>query len=412
MLNLSYETFTLSNGLKVVVHEDKSLPKVVVNILYRVGSKDEEESLTGFAHLFEHLMFEGSKHIPHYDKELQRVGGDNNAFTSADITNYYLSMPSNQLETAFWLESDRMLALDISQEKLAIQQSVVIEEYKQRYLNQPYGDAYLHLLPLHFEKHPYRWATIGKSIEHVAQASLKDVEQFFYGFYAPNNAVMVVAGDVRRAEVERLAEKWFGNIPERPLKKNSLPAEPLQSEAKRKEVTGNVPFPAVYKMFHIPAYGERDYFTLDLISDLLSNGKGAWLYEDLIKKHKVATSVSAFVWGHLDPGAFSINGYVSENASTEEYESQLRNCLDRLAHLPEQELTRVKNKVEASFILQKTQLLEKAMAFAYSDAAGDLSLVNKVPEIYRSITVEDIYRVTQHYLQEKNCSTLLYIPQK
>lgn len=410
MLKIPFETFYLDNGLKILVHEDHSIPKAVVDIIYRVGSKDEQEHRTGFAHLFEHLMFEGSKHIPHYDSPLQRVGGQNNAFTTPDITNYYLSLPSNQLETAFWLESDRMLELAFSQEKLDIQKSVVIEEYKQRYLNQPYGDAHLKLRSLHFTTHPYHWPTIGKEISHIEEATLDEVKSFFYGYYAPNNATLVAAGDVNTAEVVALAKKWFGDIPARTLQKHTLPEEPVQNEARSMTHHADVPFPAVYKMYHIPAYTDEEYYVADILTDLLSNGKSGILFQHMVKDTQVASQASAFSWGLHDPGAVSIDGRIAPGKSIEDYEKALSESLDKLVKLSHEDLERIKSKLEATFILQKTTILNKAMGLAISDALGDANLINTTPGIYRNITLDQVREAAEKYLKPENCSTLYYLP--
>ncbi|MEM7370812.1 MAG: pitrilysin family protein [Bacteroidota bacterium] len=405
-----YETQTLANGLKVVVHQDHSIPKAVVDVLYRVGSKDEEEELTGFAHLFEHLMFEGSKHIPQYDKPLQQVGGQNNAFTTADITNYYLSLPSNQLETAFWLESDRMLELAFSQEKLDIQKSVVTEEFKQRYLNQPYGDAHLKLRGLHFTTHPYKWPTIGKDISHIEQAKLEDVQAFFYGYYAPNNATLVVAGDVEPAEVYRLAQKWFGDLPRRELKKHPLPKEPVQTTSREMTCHGKVPYPAVYKMYHVPAHTEREYYIADILTDLLSNGRSGILYQYMVKNKQVSPNANAFSWGMHDPGAISIDGVVAGEKTIKEYEMHLQEAINQLLTIEDQDLDRIKGKLEAIFVMQQTTIMNKAMGLAISDALGDLELVNSTPELYQSITLKEVKEAAVNFLKPENCSTLYYLP--
>lgn len=409
-LKIPYEVFYLENGLKVIVHENHSLPQAAVDLVYRVGSKDEEAKLTGFAHLFEHLMFEGSKHIPHYDTALQRVGGSNNAFTNSDITNYYLTLPSNQLETAFWLESDRMLELAFSQEKLDIQRSVVIEEYKQRYLNQPYGDAHLKLRALHFQVHPYHWPTIGKDISHIEDARLEDVKDFFFGYYAPNNATLVVAGDVTKNQVQELAEKWFGPIPKRQLKKHSIPKEPTQESARQQTTSGEVPFPAVYKMYHIPAHSEREYYVADLITDLLANGKSGRLHQYVTLEKQLSPNASAFSWGMHDPGAISIDGRISEGKSIEEYEKAVQEVIDDLQNLTGDDLQRMKNKVSSGFVMQKTTFLNLAMGLAIYDTLGDPELINTTPDIYHSIELGELKEVARKYLAPENCSTLYYLP--
>jgi len=410
MASLSYETHTLANGLRVHIHEDHATPQVVVDVLYHVGSRDEEPGRTGFAHLFEHFMFEGSRHIPSYDAPLQRAGGTNNAFTTSDITNYYLSLPSAALETGLWLESDRMLELAFSQEKLDTQKSVVIEEFKQRYLNQPYGDAHLRLRGLHFTTHPYHWATIGKEISHIEEATLAEVRDFFYGFYAPNNATLVLAGDLDPKEALALAEKWFGDIPARELRKKQLPAEPRQTEPRQMTVHANVPAAKVYKMYHVPAHTERAYYIADIITDLLANGKGALLFAQMVKEKRVAANAGAFSWAMYDPGCISIDGQVAEGHTVEAYEEALAACLASLQDLSEADLQRVKNKLEAAFVMQHTTLLNKAMNLAISDSLGDPELINTTPDIYQSITLAEVKAAASAYLAPENCSTLYYLP--
>ncbi|MFN8393302.1 MAG: pitrilysin family protein [Bacteroidia bacterium] len=411
MSAIPFQTFFLDNGLKVIVHEDHSTATAVVDILYRVGARNEVSDKTGFAHLFEHLMFGGSKNIPNYDTPLQMVGGENNAFTTNDITNYYLTVPSNQIETGFWLESDRMLELDFSQKNLDVQKSVVIEEFKQRYLNKPYGDAHLILRGLHYTTHPYRWPTIGKEISHIESATLEDVKAFFYGYYAPNNATMVVAGNVTLSQVKELAQKWFGDIPRRELLHQPLPAEPRQTEPRKKVVHKDVPFPAVYKMYHIPAKNDDAYFAVDLVTDILSNGKAAHLYQHMVKDKQVASSVRAFSWGSHDPGTVSIDGTVAKGKTVEQYEEALQEVLDELLNVSEEEVQRVKNSVESQYVMDRVTLLSKAMNLAISDALGDVNLVNTSLDRYLALTRNDVVEATRRYFHPNNCSTLYYLPQ-
>lgn len=410
MSAIPYHTFSLDNGLKVIVHEDHSIATAVVNILYRVGARNETPDKTGFAHLFEHLMFGGSKNIPNYDNPLQMVGGENNAFTTNDITNYYLTVPSNQLETGFWLESDRMLELDFSQKNLDIQKSVVIEEFKQRYLNKPYGDAHLILRGLHYTTHPYRWPTIGKEIAHIESATLDDVKDFFYGYYAPNNATMVVAGNVTLAQVQALAQKWFGEIPRRELLHQPLPAEPVQRQARTQTVHRDVPFPSVYKMYHIPAKDDPAYFAVDMASDILSSGKAGHLYQHMVKDRQVASSVRAFSWGAHDPGALSIDGTVAKGKTVEEYEEALAEVMEGLLKVSDEEVQRIKNSIESQYVMDRVTLLSKAMNLAMCDALGDTELANTSLSQYLSLTRADIIAATEKYLRPDNCSTLYYLP--
>ena len=290
---VKFERFQLSNGLKVLVNEDKSTSMVAINILYNVGSRDEQPDKTGFAHLFEHLMFGGSENIESYDTPVQMVGGESNAFTSNDITNYYVVLPSDNLETGFWLESDRMLKLNFSEQSLQVQQKVVIEEYRQRYLNQPYGDIWLLLRPLAYKVHPYRWPTIGERIEHISDAKLEDVESFFYSHYAPNNACMTLSGNIDVDRAKHLVQMWFGDIEKRDVKVRDLPVEPVQQEARHQTVTRNVPYDALYKTWHIPNRLDKKFYVCDLITDLLSGGKSARLYQDLVKEKKLFSDIFA-----------------------------------------------------------------------------------------------------------------------
>ncbi|MCI4670992.1 MAG: insulinase family protein [Bacteroidia bacterium] len=410
MQKLAYQSRVLNNGLHVLVHEDHSVPKAVVDIIYKVGSKDEDPERTGFAHLFEHLMFEGSKNIPQYDIPLQRVGGENNAFTTADVTNYFISLPSSQLETAFWLESDRMLELAFSEEKLEIQKKVVIEEYKQRYLNQPYGDAFIKLRALHYKAHPYQWPTIGKEIRHIEEATLQDVKDFFFGYYAPNNATLVVVGDVVPEEVFDLAEKWFGPIPSRKLKKHPITQEPRQEEVRKAHHQGNVPIPAIYKMYHIPGNVDQNYYVADILTDLLSNGKSGILFQHMVKNTQLSSGTQAFSWGLHDPGVISIDGKLAEGVSFEQFEGGLKTAIEMLEATSQEDLDRIKRKLQATFVLQKTNFLNKAIAFAMSDALGDIELINTTPEIYQNIKLDEVKAAVKDYFREDNSSTLYYSP--
>lgn len=410
--NIDYSIDHLSNGLKIVVHEDHSTPKAVVDLIYKVGAKNEKPNKTGFAHLFEHLMFEGSKHVPSYDKPLQKVGGSNNAFTNQDITNYYINLPANQLETAFWLESDRMLELDFSEEKLQIQKSVVIEEFKQRYLNQPYGDAYLNLLPLHFEQSNYQWPTIGKEIAHIENATLDDVKEFFFGFYAPNNATLVVTGDVYRDRVLNLAEKWFGGIPERQLLKKGLPRETKQTQAKFTTIYGEVPTTAVYKAFHIPAYLENDYFALEIITELLNSGKAGLFYQELIRKKQLTSSSGGFSWMLFDDGFLTFYSLLNPGVSVEDYDSAFEEVLNLIQNTTEEDLQRIKNKIESEYIYGQIKLINRAMSMAIYDAAGKLDIINELLEKYLSVTLDQVKNVANKYLIQENSSTLYYKPKQ
>ncbi|MBA3898769.1 MAG: insulinase family protein [Bacteroidetes bacterium] len=407
---IDFERFELDNGLKVIVHRDDSTPIVAVNILFNVGARDEESDKTGFAHLFEHLMFGGSVNIPVYDEPLQMVGGENNAFTSNDITNYYLTLPKTNIETAFWLESDRMLSLDFSEKSLEVQRSVVIEEFKQRYLNQPYGDVYLLLRPMAFKKHPYQWPTIGKEVSHIEKATLDDVKAFFKRFYCPNNAIMVVAGDVNKEQVKALAEKWFGDIPKGPENNRNLPEEPEQTEARSLTVERDVPVDAIYKAYHMSARGEKGYYAADLASDILSRGNSSRLHMELIKKQKLFSDINAYVSGELDKGLFMVSGKLVKGVDVKTAEEAIEKELDKLINekVTDRELNKVKNKVESTLVFSTMNVSNKAMNLAYFELLGDAALINKEVENFSKVSAEDIQQEARKIFKSTNCSTLYY----
>jgi zinc protease len=327
---VKFNRFTLDNGLRVIVHEDNTTPMAVLNILYDVGARDEDPGQTGFAHLFEHLMFGGSVNIPNYDGPLQRVGGENNAFTSNDITNYYITLPSANLETAFWLESDRMLSLAFSEKSLEVQRNVVIEEFKQRYLNQPYGDVWLKLRPMVYKKHPYRWATIGKTIKHIEDAKIEDVKAFFKKHYNPQNAIMVVGGDVKTEDIKAMAEKWFGPIPAGDRYVRNLPQEPAQNDERRETVTAKVPLNDVYIAFQMEGRLDDSYYAVELMSDILSRGNSSRLYRSLVKDKPLFSEVHAYITGSLDTGMFVLEGKPLEGVSIEQAEQALWQEVEKL----------------------------------------------------------------------------------
>jgi zinc protease len=407
---IDYQYFSLSNGLKVYVHEDASTPLAAVNIAYNIGSRDEDENKTGFAHLFEHLMFGGSMHIPSYDEPLQKVGGENNAFTSPDITNYYITLPSQNLETAFWLESDRMMGLSFDPQVLEVQRKVVIEEFKQRYLNQPYGDAWLQLRPLAYKVHPYKWATIGKEISHIENATMEDVKAFFYKYYIPNNAVLVVAGNVKTEDVKALAEKWFGPIPAGKPYQRNLPAEPQQIEKRTKTVYADVPLDAIYKAYHMPQKYTKGYHIADLLSDVIGRGKSSRLYEQLVKKEKMFNSLGAYVTGSLDPGLLVIHGKLNEGVSPEAGEAAIDRVLQEVKEtvVGEEELQKVKNQAEATLIFSEVELLNRAMNLAFAALEGDPDYVNREPAIIQQVTALEVQTMANDILIPENCSTLYY----
>lgn len=408
---VKYERFTLNNGLRVLVHEDKSTPMAVLNILYDVGARDEEPDKTGFAHLFEHLMFGGSVNIPQFDLPLQRVGGESNAFTSNDITNYYITLPAINLETAFWLESDRMLSLAFSEKSLETQKQVVSEEFKQRYLNQPYGDVWLKLRPLAYKQHPYKWATIGKEISHIELASIQDVKDFFKKHYTPQNAILVIAGDVDVSVVKDLAQKWFGSISSGTKYIRNLEAEPKQLEARREVVTANVPVNSLYMAFHMSDRRSKDYYTCDLISDILSRGNSSRLYRRLVKEQSLFSEINAYLLGSLDNGLFIVEGKPLPGTTMELAENAVWEQLRDLQNTPvlAYELEKVKNKIESTMVFAEMSILDKAMNLAYFELLGNADMLNDEVVKYLNVSPEDIQKTAQQIFQLENSSTLFYL---
>jgi len=408
---VKFNRFTLSNGLRVIVHEDKTTPMAVLNILYDVGARDENPEQTGFAHLFEHLMFGGSVNIPNYDEPLQRVGGENNAFTSNDITNYYITLPAVNIETAFWLESDRMLSLAFSEKSLEVQRNVVMEEFKQRYLNQPYGDVWLNLRPMVYKTHPYRWATIGKELSHIEHAQIDDVKAFFKKHYNPQNAILVVGGDVDTEQVQQLAEKWFGPIPAGEKYHRDLPQEAPQLEERRATVTAKVPLNSVYIAFQMAGRMSEAYYVTDLVADILSRGNSSRLYKTLVKEKQVFSEVHAYMTGSLDTGMFVIDGRPLPGISVETAEAAIWDELEKLKAEPvtAEELTKVKNKTESTMVFSEMSLLDNAMNLAYFELLGDAELLNVEVARYLSITAQQVQQQAQAMFVKENSTTLIYL---
>ncbi|MFM7852849.1 MAG: M16 family metallopeptidase [Flammeovirgaceae bacterium] len=406
---VAFEEFVLDNGLKVIVHPDPSVQVAVINILYDVGSRDENPNKTGFAHLFEHLMFGGSKNIPSYDEPLQLVGGENNAFTSTDITNYYLTVPAANLETGFWLESDRMMSLSFDPNVLEVQRKVVIEEFKQRYLNQPYGDVWLKLRPLAYTAHPYSWATIGKEISHIENATMDDVREFFFTHYLPNNAVLVVAGNVTKEQVKILAEKYFAPIPAGKAKKRLLPTEPRQTQKRTLTVDAKVPANALYKTWHMAGRFSPHYYATDFLSDMLSRGQSSRLYQQLVKDREIFTSISSFVMGTIDPGMLVVSGRVKEGISLQQAEAEVDAVIaDFKATVSERELEKVKNQALATLEFGEVEVLNRAMNLAFASLSGDAGLINQEGGIISSIQLRDVQQVANDVLREENASVMYY----
>lgn len=408
---IKFDKRVLDNGLRVLIHEDRSTPLVTFNVLYDVGSKDESEERTGFAHLFEHLMFGGTEAIPDFDTPLQNAGGENNAFTNSDVTNFYEVLPANNLEVAMWLESDRMSGLHFSTEVLEVQKRVVVEEFKETCLNEPYGDVWHHLSEMAYRVHPYRWPTIGKVPEHVEQATLEEVKDFFYRFYRPNNAIVAVSGNVQEAQVLQLMEKWFGDIPPGPPHHRKLPVEPPQTEMRTKVIeNAPVPLDAIYLAFRMCGRVDADYYTTDLISDVLSNGDSSRLYLRLLKERQLFSAIDCYLSGTIDPGLLIIEGKPADGVSVEEAEEAIWQELALLKNerIAEEELQKVKNKVESSLLFSEMSVFNKAVNLAFYELLGDADLINEEVDIYRSVCSDDVLRVANAIFREENCCRLIY----
>jgi len=404
-----FTKFSLSNGLTVIHHPDTNSRLVVLNVLYKVGSKNENPDRTGFAHLFEHLMFGGSENIPDYDTVLQLAGGDNNAWTSNDLTNYYLSLPYNNAETGFWLESDRMLKLDFNQDSLDVQKSVVQEEFKERYLNQPYGDLWLKLLPLAYQQHPYLWPTIGKSLQHIADTTLNEVERFFYSHYAPNNAILVVAGNISLDETKRLCEKWFGDIPSRDIDKKVWSIEPKQTSPRFLELSGNVPVDLLAKAWHMAGRMEDGYYEADLFSDILGMGKSSRLYQKLVKEQNLFSEIDCYITGDVEPGLLIIEGKVQKGIDLKVADEAVENLIsDTLSTVTQDELIKVKNKTETTIRFGDVNLLNRASKLAYCEMLGDINLAITEIDKYRAVDLSSVISYASKILTPSNCSTIYY----
>lgn len=401
---------TLPNGLRLVHHEDTSTQMVALNTVYDVGARDEHPEHTGFAHLFEHLMFGGSANIPDYDTPLQLAGGENNAWTNNDITNYYLTVPRQNVETGFWLESDRMLELAFSEQSLEVQRGVVMEEFKQRCLNQPYGDVGHLLSSLAYKVHPYRWPTIGKDLSHIAQATLDDVKLFFYRFYAPNNAVLAVTGNISWEDTVRLAEKWFAPIPRRDIPVRNLPQEPEQKECRRQVVERNVPLDALFMVYHIGGRGDADYYACDILSDVLSNGRSSRLTHRLVQEEKLFSGIDAYISGTRDAGLLHIHGKPVAGVSLEQAEAAVRREVEALMQMPVggQELEKVKNKFESTQIFGNINYLNVATNLAWFELTGQAEDIDREVERYRAVTAEQLQAVARKTFREENSVVLYY----
>lgn len=407
---IHYNRFVLDNGLRVLVHEDHSTPMAVVNVMYDVGARDEDPNKTGFAHLFEHLMFGGSINIPDYDDPLQRAGGENNAYTTNDLTNYYCQLPAQNIETAFWLESDRMLSLAFGEKSLEVQRKVVCEEFKEHYINKPYGDAWHKMRELAYKQHPYKWMTIGKELKHVEDAKIEDVKSFFFKHYRPINAILVVAGKVKTDEIKVLAEKWFGSIESGEKYERNLPAEPKQTAPRLLEVTADVPLDALYKTWHIDSRLEKGYYVADLISEVLGGGTSSRLYQILVKEKQLFSNIDCYHFGTVDKGLFTIEGKLVKGVKMQDAEIAVNEIISKIQSelISDTELQKVKNKTESVIAFEDMSVMNRANSLAFYELLGDANLMNIELLKYQEITSEEILSYSKEIFDPNNSNTLHY----
>lgn len=408
---IQFDKFTLANGLRVIVHKDETTPMVAVNVLYDVGARDEEEARTGFAHLFEHLMFGGSVNIPDYDEPLQMAGGENNAYTTNDFTNYYIQLPKENLETALWLESDRMLSLAFSEKSLEVQRKVVCEEFKEHYINKPYGDAWKHMRALTYSQHPYKWMTIGKELSHIEEAQLEDVKAFFKKHYNPLNAILCVAGDVETDTVKQLVEKWFGDIPSGEKYNRNLPLEPVQTEARRQTVTADVPLNAFYKTWHIGGRLDDQYHAADIITEVMGSGQSSRLYQELVKEQRLFSNISCYHTGSLDPGIIVVEGKLVAGVAIEDAEAAVSTALETLQArgITDEELHKSINRLESMVAFEDMNLLARANNLAFYELLGDAAMMNTEMSQYARVTAEEVKQAAKEIFREGNSNTLYYL---
>ena len=408
---IHFEKFVLPNGLRVLVHEDKSTPMAVVNVLYDVGARDESPEKTGFAHLFEHLMFGGSKNIPVYDEPLQMAGGENNAYTTNDLTNYYCQLPAENIETAFWLESDRMLSLAFSKKSLEVQRKVVCEEFKEHYITKPYGDVWHKFRDLIYTTHPYKWMTIGKELKHVEDATLEDVKDFFFKHYTPTNAILVVAGNIEVDKIKLLSEKWFGDIPAGVKYDRQLPKEPKQSAPRKLEVKANVPLDALYMSWHIYPRTDPRYYTADLITDILSGGGSSRLYQSLVKEKQLFSNIDCYHFGSTDAGIITIEGKLVKGVDIKLAEAAVNEELKKLQQdgITVAELEKVKNKTESAMAFEDMAVMSRAASIAMYELLGDANMINTELASYQAVTADEILKECRIIFDENNSSTMYYL---
>ncbi|BDS14011.1 M16 family metallopeptidase [Aureispira anguillae] len=411
---MEFTRYQLDNGLKLLVHQDKSTPLVSVCMTYNVGTRNEQEGKSGFAHLFEHLMFGGSKNAPSFDDYIQQAGGENNAFTNQDMTVYYEYMPCQNIEMALWLEADRMLSLNLNEKTLERERKVVLEEFKESCLNEPYGDIWHHIGPLAYQVHPYQVPTIGKIPKHIEEASLEDVKVFFDQFYCPNNAILSVSGNINPEEVFVLTQKWFGEIKKRKMPPTEMPLEPIQTEKRTLEVSANVPLDAIYLVFHSAERNSTNYYIDDFITDVLAEGDASQLYQSLVKEKEFFVNIDAYITASMDKGLLIVEGKLAEGISLEEAEKAIWEELEQLKKhlLSDYAVEKFQNRIEHNLEFGEMNNLNKAINLGYYELLGDAAMINEEKAKYNAITAADIQRRSHELFQEFKASVLYYRAQK
>ena len=402
---------TLKNGLRVLHMPAADSQMVYVNLLYGVGARDEEYEYTGLAHLLEHLMFEGTRAVPSFDEPLESAGGENNAYTNNDVTNYYISLPKQNAELAFWMESDRMCNITFEKNKVDVQRQVVMEEFKQTTLNRPYGDVSMILRAMAFKKHPYRWSTIGRKLSHIADVPVQQIRKFYKTYYAPDNAVLSVVGNIPFEQVVEWSEKWFGDIPAKGVALRKRPVEPRQVRQRRKVVYRNVPENALYMGFHMGSRLAPDYYPCDVISDILSNGYSGRLLQRLVKEKKLLSKIDAFISGSEDAGMFWIYSRVAPGVSVEVAEIALWSELDALKQelVPQEELEKVRNRFESEYTFRNVSGENLSNNIALAELRGNLDSHFREPELYRAVTAEEVRDAAKELFRRGNSSVLYYL---
>ncbi len=411
---ISFQRRILSNGLRVLVHEDPNTPLAAVNVAYLVGSRDEVPDRTGLAHLFEHLMFSGSRNAPHFDDWLQRAGGENNAYTTNDYTTFYEILPAQNVETALFLESDRMLDLRITRRAFETQRRVVIEEFKETCLSEPYGDMLHHLSAMMYRVHPYRWPVIGLSPDHIASVTLEEVRAFYERWYTPNNAVLSICGPLKADDAFALAEKWFGAIPPGPSLERSFPAEAEGTGLCERILEAEVPVPAIFMAFRTPPRLHSDFYAADLLSDVLASGQSSRLYRRLVKERRLLSSVEASVTSTFDPGMLIVEAKLAEGVSIEEATGALWEELDALVEVPieARELIKIQQRFENTVVYSETSVLNKAQYLGFYELLQRAELLNEEVELYRRVSAEDLQRAARQLFRREHALVLTYRPRR